>query len=38
MDVDDIGRTILFMAGMKPGSNVFTATVMATNMPFVGRG
>jgi NAD(P)-dependent dehydrogenase (short-subunit alcohol dehydrogenase family) len=38
MDVDDVGRTILFMAGMPAEANVQFITVMATNMPFVGRG
>ncbi|HEX3982889.1 MAG TPA: SDR family oxidoreductase [Acidisoma sp.] len=38
MDVDDVGRTILFMAGMPPDTNVQFITVMATNMPFIGRG
>jgi len=38
MDVADVGRTILFMATMPPDANVQFVTVMATNMPFVGRG
>jgi len=38
MDVDDVGRTILFMAGMPAEANVQFITVMATTMPFVGRG
>jgi NAD(P)-dependent dehydrogenase (short-subunit alcohol dehydrogenase family) len=38
MDVDDVGRTILFMAGMPADANVQFITVMATTMPFVGRG
>jgi NAD(P)-dependent dehydrogenase (short-subunit alcohol dehydrogenase family) len=38
MDVDEVGRTIVFMASMKPDANVLTVTVMATKMPFVGRG
>ena len=38
MDVDQIGRTIAFMASMPPDANVLTVTVMATKMPFVGRG
>ncbi|MCB8874071.1 SDR family oxidoreductase [Acidisoma silvae] len=38
MDVDDVGRTILFMAGMPADANVQFITVMATNMPFIGRG
>lgn len=38
MDVDDVGRSILFMAGMPLDTNVQFLTVMATNMPFIGRG
>jgi NAD(P)-dependent dehydrogenase (short-subunit alcohol dehydrogenase family) len=38
MDVTDVGRSILFMAGMPPDANVQFMTVMATNMPFIGRG
>jgi NAD(P)-dependent dehydrogenase (short-subunit alcohol dehydrogenase family) len=38
MDVADVGRTILFMAGMPAGANVQFMTVMATHMPFIGRG
>jgi NAD(P)-dependent dehydrogenase (short-subunit alcohol dehydrogenase family) len=38
MDVADVGRTILFMAGMPPDANVQFITVMATHMPFIGRG
>lgn len=38
MDVEDVGRTILFMAGMPAEANVQFITVMATTMPFIGRG
>ena len=38
MDVDDVGRSILFMASMPLDTNVQFLTVMATNMPFIGRG
>jgi NAD(P)-dependent dehydrogenase (short-subunit alcohol dehydrogenase family) len=38
MDADDIGRTVLFMASMPPDANVAFVTVMATKMPFFGRG
>ncbi len=38
MDVDDVGRTILFMASMPAEANVQFVTVMATQMPFIGRG
>jgi NAD(P)-dependent dehydrogenase (short-subunit alcohol dehydrogenase family) len=38
MDVDHVGRAISYMAGLPLESNVLFMTVMATNMPFVGRG
>ena len=38
MDVEDVGRAIAFMAGLSLDSNVQTMTIMATKMPFVGRG
>jgi NAD(P)-dependent dehydrogenase (short-subunit alcohol dehydrogenase family) len=38
MDVDNVGRTVLFMANMPADTNVQFVTVMATKMPFVGRG
>jgi NAD(P)-dependent dehydrogenase (short-subunit alcohol dehydrogenase family) len=38
MDVGDVGRAILYMASLPLNANVATMTVMATQMPFVGRG
>ncbi len=38
MDADEVGRAILFMAGLPAGANVQFITIMATNMPFIGRG
>ena len=38
MDVEDVARAVVHMATMPPGSNVLFMTVMATKMPFVGRG
>jgi NAD(P)-dependent dehydrogenase (short-subunit alcohol dehydrogenase family) len=38
MDVADVGRTVVYMAGLPLDTNVLTMTVMATKMPFVGRG
>jgi NADP-dependent 3-hydroxy acid dehydrogenase YdfG len=38
MDVADVGRAVLYMASLPLDANVSTMTVMATNMPFVGRG
>ena len=38
MPVDDVARAVLLMADLPPGSNVSELTVLATNMPYVGRG
>jgi NAD(P)-dependent dehydrogenase (short-subunit alcohol dehydrogenase family) len=38
MDVEDVARAIVYMAGLSLDSNVQFMTVMATKMPFVGRG
>jgi NAD(P)-dependent dehydrogenase (short-subunit alcohol dehydrogenase family) len=38
MDVADVGRAVRYMAGLPLDTNVATLTVMATKMPFVGRG
>lgn len=38
MDVAEVGRAVLYMADLPLGTNVATMTVMATKMPFVGRG
>ena len=38
MDVAEVGRAVLYMANLPLGTNVATMTVMATKMPFVGRG
>lgn len=38
MDVADVAEAVLTMARMPAGANVLTMTVMATAMPFVGRG
>ncbi len=38
MDVNDVARSVVFMASLPLESNVLTMTVMATKMPFVGRG
>jgi NAD(P)-dependent dehydrogenase (short-subunit alcohol dehydrogenase family) len=38
MDVDNVTRAILYMAGLPLDANVLFLTVMATKMPFVGRG
>ncbi|MEO0774575.1 MAG: SDR family oxidoreductase [Pseudomonadota bacterium] len=38
MDVDDAARSVLHMAELPPEANVQFMTVMATKMPYVGRG
>ncbi len=38
MDVSNVGRTIVYMAGLTPDANAMFVTVMATKMPFAGRG
>jgi NAD(P)-dependent dehydrogenase (short-subunit alcohol dehydrogenase family) len=38
MDVEHVARAIVHMAGMPLDANVQFMTVMATKMPFVGRG
>ena len=38
MDVADVARAVCYMAGLPLDANVATMTVMATKMPFVGRG
>ncbi len=38
MDVQHVANAVLHMASLPPEANVLTMTVMATKMPFVGRG
>ncbi|WP_346094686.1 SDR family oxidoreductase [Streptomyces olivaceiscleroticus] len=38
MDAADVARTVLHMAALPLAANVQFATVMATAMPFIGRG
>ena len=38
MDVDHVGDAIVYMAGLPLEANVQFMTIMATKMPFVGRG
>lgn len=38
MDVAAVGEAVAYMAGLPLGANVQFMTVMATNMPFIGRG
>lgn len=38
IDVAEVARAVAYMAGLPLGANVLTMTVMATGMPYVGRG
>jgi NAD(P)-dependent dehydrogenase (short-subunit alcohol dehydrogenase family) len=38
MDVAEVGRAVVYMASLPLDANVATMTVMATKMPFIGRG
>lgn len=38
MDVEHVARAVAYMASLPPDANVLFMTVMATGMPFVGRG
>ncbi len=38
MDVEDAAKSVLHMANLPPEANVQFMTVMATTMPYIGRG
>ena len=38
MDVERVAEAVVYMASLPLDSNVLFMTVMATKMPFVGRG
>lgn len=38
MDLKDIGRAVAFMASLPPDTNVPFMTIMANQMPYIGRG
>ncbi len=38
MDVENVAKTIVYMASLPAEANALFVTVMATKMPFVGRG
>lgn len=38
MDVQAVADAVLYMAGLPLSANVQSMTVMATKMPFIGRG
>jgi len=38
MDMSSVAKTFMTMVNLPLDANIFTVTVMATGMPFVGRG
>jgi NADP-dependent 3-hydroxy acid dehydrogenase YdfG len=38
MDVEVVANAVVYMASLPLDANVLVLTVMATKMPFVGRG
>ena len=38
MDVAHVGQAVLYMANLPSGANVLSLTLLASKMPFVGRG
>ena len=38
MDVADVAKAVVYMASLPLSANVLTMTVMASGMPYVGRG
>lgn len=38
MDVENVAKSVVLMASLPLDANILTLTVMATGMPFVGRG
>ena len=38
MDPEDVAKAIVYMASLPLSANVQFMTVMATKMPFIGRG
>ena len=38
IDVEQVAQTVLYMAELPPEANIQFVTVMATKMPFIGRG
>jgi NAD(P)-dependent dehydrogenase (short-subunit alcohol dehydrogenase family) len=38
MDVEEVGAAVVHMAGLPLSTNILNVTIMATKMPFVGRG
>ena len=38
MDVNEVGAAVAHMASLPLSTNILNMTIMATKMPFVGRG
>ena len=38
MSAEDVARAVVYMASLPLDANVATMTVMATKMPYLGRG
>ena len=38
IESDECGRAVAYMASLPLNTNILNMTIMATNMPFVGRG
>ena len=38
MDVERVGQAVVYMASLPLDTNIQFMTIMATKMPFVGRG
>jgi NADP-dependent 3-hydroxy acid dehydrogenase YdfG len=38
IDVEHVAKAVVYMANLPPDANVLFMTVMATKMPFIGRG
>ena len=38
MDVEEVAAALVHMASLPLSTNVLTMTIMATKMPYVGRG
>jgi NADP-dependent 3-hydroxy acid dehydrogenase YdfG len=38
LDLDHVAKAVIYMAGLPLDANVQFMTVMATKMPFIGRG
>ena len=38
IDPDEVGAAVAHMANLPLSTNILTLTIMATKMPFVGRG